>query len=180
MIGERAQWQAFEWRYGGKSYSFELSPHRERAALSIENECKLELPMGAWRALLDAIGMEQREGTRARWQPARAGAPWTEDEDRRLTAAFRTGRLLSTMAREHGRSEVAIASRLVILGLAHRGEFPHLNRGHIPVGEEDSRPAPHQGSERPSPADSQVSNARAGSGGSHGADAGSRWRADRP
>ena len=54
------------------------------------------------------------------WQdsiaPARAGATWTEDEEKWLRLAFEAGRPLRVIAHNHQRTVCAIASRLESLG----------------------------------------------------------------
>ena len=48
--------------------------------------------------------------------PARAGATWTEDEEKWLRLAFEAGRPLRVIAHNHQRTVCAIASRLESLG----------------------------------------------------------------
>ncbi len=49
-------------------------------------------------------------------QPTRAGRPWTDEEDARLTAGFDGGETVGKLARSFGRSLSAIRLRLVKLG----------------------------------------------------------------
>jgi len=48
--------------------------------------------------------------------PTNAGKPWSPEEDNSLAASFDKGTPVRKMASEHGRTEGAIASRLVRLG----------------------------------------------------------------
>ena len=45
-----------------------------------------------------------------------ARKPWTSEEDARLNDAIEAGKSIEEVAREHGRSELAIRSRLLKLG----------------------------------------------------------------
>jgi hypothetical protein len=56
--------------------------------------------------------------------PTNAGKPWTPEEDNSLVASFDKGTPVRKMASEHGRTEGAIAARLVRLGrLSDRSEI---------------------------------------------------------
>jgi hypothetical protein len=44
--------------------------------------------------------------------PAKAGQPWTEEEDRRLLAAFDAGRSIVELAAAHERTQTGIRARL--------------------------------------------------------------------
>jgi len=48
--------------------------------------------------------------------PAHAGSPWSEEEDRRLAAAFDSGLTEKQLAESHERTRGAIQARLVKLG----------------------------------------------------------------
>src|SRR5687767_6060881 len=48
--------------------------------------------------------------------PAKTGQPWTEEEDRKLLAAFDAGRGLQELAATHERTMGAIRARLVKYG----------------------------------------------------------------
>ena len=48
--------------------------------------------------------------------PAKTGQPWSEDEDRKLLAAFDAGRGLQELAATHERTMGAIRARLVKYG----------------------------------------------------------------
>ena len=64
----------------------------------------------------DAAGVPARTPRGPKPQPTRAGRPWTEGEDARLSAAFDAGESVSKLARELERSAAAIRLRLVKLG----------------------------------------------------------------
>lgn len=71
------------------------------------------------RALFQAVAaleiMEKR-ARRVTQLPAKTGEPWTEDEDRKLLAAFDAGRALSELAAAHQRTQTGIRARLVKYG----------------------------------------------------------------
>ena len=48
--------------------------------------------------------------------PPKTGEPWTEDEDRRLLAAFDSGRALQELAAAHERTMGAVRARLLKYG----------------------------------------------------------------
>jgi len=48
--------------------------------------------------------------------PQKTGQPWTEDEDRKLLAAFDAGRALQELAAAHERTPAAVRARLVKYG----------------------------------------------------------------
>src|SRR5689334_6230626 len=48
--------------------------------------------------------------------PAKTGEPWTEDEDRKLLAAFDAGRALQELASSHERTIGAVRARLLKYG----------------------------------------------------------------
>ncbi len=48
--------------------------------------------------------------------PAKTGEPWTEDEDRKLLAAFDSGRALQELAAAHERTMGAVRARLLKYG----------------------------------------------------------------
>lgn len=71
------------------------------------------------RALFQALQVLERlneRGKRQRTLPPNAGKPWTEEEDRLLSETFDGGTSLKDLALKHGRTEGAIAARLVKLG----------------------------------------------------------------
>ena len=59
--------------------------------------------------------LERFERRRAQL-PAKTGQPWTEDEDRKLLAAFDAGRALQELAAAHERTPAAVRARLVKYG----------------------------------------------------------------
>jgi len=68
------------------------------------------------RALFAATqALERAESCERRPQqlPPKAGAPWTEDEERRLLASFGAGRGLVEIARAHERTQAGLRARLV-------------------------------------------------------------------
>jgi hypothetical protein len=48
--------------------------------------------------------------------PQKTGEPWSEDEDRKLLAAFDAGRALQELAAAHGRTMGAVRARLLKYG----------------------------------------------------------------
>lgn len=64
----------------------------------------------------DGAGTPARLPRTPKPQPTRAGRPWTDDEDARLSAGFDGGASVSKLARELERSPAAIRLRLVKLG----------------------------------------------------------------
>jgi len=71
------------------------------------------------RALYEAATalerVERFERRRAQ-MPAKTGEPWTEDEDRRLLAAFDAGRALQELAATHERTMGGVRARLLKYG----------------------------------------------------------------
>lgn len=71
------------------------------------------------RALFSAVAALEKEKARSRKRgvlPARAGQPWTQQEDSELTAEIDSSKSLREMSVGHQRTNVAIQSRLVKLG----------------------------------------------------------------
>lgn len=71
------------------------------------------------RALFTALrALERQRATKKRRQslPLNAGNPWTSDEEQRLVSKFDAGTPIEDLARLHGRTPVAITSRLEKLG----------------------------------------------------------------
>ncbi|HEX5091718.1 MAG TPA: hypothetical protein VFV84_03410 [Burkholderiales bacterium] len=71
------------------------------------------------RALYAAVDSLERvaQFERRRQQlPAKTGEPWTEDEDRKLLAAFDAGHALGELAAAHERTQTGIRARLVKYG----------------------------------------------------------------
>src|ERR671932_134335 len=71
------------------------------------------------RALYEAAAaLEQQERYQRRraQMPAKTGEPWTEDEDRKLLAAFDAGRALQELAAAHERTMAAVKARLLKYG----------------------------------------------------------------
>ncbi|MGQ0511540.1 MAG: hypothetical protein ACT4P9_13105 [Betaproteobacteria bacterium] len=71
------------------------------------------------RALYHATEALERQDKAARRRgslPAKAGAPWTEDEDRKLLSSFDAGRGLAGIAAAHERTQTGVRARLVKYG----------------------------------------------------------------
>jgi len=71
------------------------------------------------RALFVAVKALDRAVKRAERDsslPSNAGRPWPESEDKELLAIFDAGTPVKEIAAKHGRTQGAIASRLVRLG----------------------------------------------------------------
>jgi hypothetical protein len=71
------------------------------------------------RALYSAVDLMQREVEREKRRerlPANFGKPWTEGEDRLLTAEFDAGATIPEIARKHERTQSSIRLRLEKLG----------------------------------------------------------------
>lgn len=71
------------------------------------------------RALFAATqALEKAESFERRRQqlPPKAGAPWSEDEDRKLLASFDAGRGLVELAAAHERTQTGVRARLVKYG----------------------------------------------------------------
>jgi hypothetical protein len=71
------------------------------------------------RALYEAASaLEQQERYHRRKSqlPGKTGEPWTEEEDRKLLAAFDAGRALQELAAGHERTMGAVRARLLKYG----------------------------------------------------------------
>ena len=71
------------------------------------------------RALYEAaaaLERQERYDRRKSQMPQKTGEPWTEDEDRKLLAAFDTGRALQELAAAHARTMGAVRARLLKYG----------------------------------------------------------------
>jgi hypothetical protein len=64
-------------------------------------------------AALERIERFQRRKSQL---PQKTGEPWTEDEDRKLLAAFDSGRALQELAAAHERTMGAVRARLLKYG----------------------------------------------------------------
>lgn len=74
------------------------------------------------RALFLAVRLIESHGNLVpadsnRSRPARAGEPWSDQEEQRLSEAFQAGVTFAQLAERHQRSRAAISSRLARLGL---------------------------------------------------------------
>lgn len=71
------------------------------------------------RALYEAasaLERQERYDRRKAEMPVKTGEPWTEDEDRKLLAAFDAGRALQELAAAHERTVGAVRARLLKYG----------------------------------------------------------------
>lgn len=71
------------------------------------------------RALYEAataIERQERFERRKAQMPAKTGEPWSEEEDRKLLAAFDAGRALQELATSHERTMGAVRARLLKYG----------------------------------------------------------------
>ena len=71
------------------------------------------------RALYEAasaLERTERFERRKAQLPAKTGVPWSEDEDRKLLAAFDAGRALQELAAAHERTMGAVRARLLKYG----------------------------------------------------------------
>lgn len=71
------------------------------------------------RALYEAaaaLERQERYDRRRAQMPTKTGEPWTEDEDRKLLAAFDAGRALQELAAAHERTMGAVRARLLKYG----------------------------------------------------------------
>src|SRR5256885_1427533 len=68
------------------------------------------------RALYEAAAALERIERRKSQMPPKTGEPWTEDEDRKLLAAFDAGRALQELAAAHERTMGAVRARLLKYG----------------------------------------------------------------
>jgi len=79
------------------------------------------------RALFSAVELMEREVEREKRRerlPANFGKPWSEGEDRTLTAEFDAGIAMPDMARKHARTHSSIRLRLEKLGKIEAAATP--------------------------------------------------------
>jgi len=72
------------------------------------------------RALLlakEAITSVTERQARRNLLPKCVGKPWTQEEEERLSSAYKAGASITALAKEHLRTERAIEARLIRLGL---------------------------------------------------------------
>ena len=67
-------------------------------------------------AAAEALEKSERFERRKQQLPPKTGEPWSEDEDRKLLAAFDAGRGLQELAAAHERTTSAVRLRLVKYG----------------------------------------------------------------
>lgn len=65
---------------------------------------------------IEALKKQNRKEAQRSSLPAKAGKPWTDEEDKRLLDAFDEGRTPKQLAETHGRTLGAIQSRLTKKG----------------------------------------------------------------
>lgn len=63
-----------------------------------------------------ALEKQERFERRKSQLPGKTGEPWTEEEDRKLLAAFDAGRALQELASSHERTMGAVRARLLKYG----------------------------------------------------------------
>jgi hypothetical protein len=64
----------------------------------------------------NALERQERYDRRRQQMPVKTGEPWSEDEDRKLLAAFDAGRALQELAAAHERTMGAVRARLLKYG----------------------------------------------------------------
>ena len=70
------------------------------------------------RALFQgALALQEGSEARRKGKPDRVGSQWTQEEEERLTDAFRQGTPIKDIAQAHQRTRGGIRSRLISLGL---------------------------------------------------------------
>lgn len=77
------------------------------------------------RALFHAAGAlehQKKSAKRVASLPAKAGMPWSKEEEEQLIREFENNAALPDIAQQHGRSEAGITSRLVKLGKISESE----------------------------------------------------------
>lgn len=67
---------------------------------------------------MQALERAERFERRRHLLPAKTGAPWSEEEDRKLLAGFDGGRAISELAAAHERTQYAVRARLIKYGRA--------------------------------------------------------------
>ena len=67
-------------------------------------------------AAAEALDRSERFERRKAQLPAKTGEPWSEEEDRKLLAAFDAGRALQELAAAHERTMGAVRARLLKYG----------------------------------------------------------------
>lgn len=80
------------------------------------------------RALFHAAGAldhQKKNAKRAASLPAKAGSPWSKEEEAQLVREFENKTPIPEIAKQHGRSEAGITSRLVKLGKISASEDAH-------------------------------------------------------
>lgn len=123
-------WQRFEWSSGADRYRFEIETGGMFGTLTTEPAAgasasvarRVTLPMVAWEGMLECVKATRK----ARARPAESGLPprsgtrWSDTETLELASAFEAGRTIDQLAAAHARTQVAIESQLVKIGLLTR------------------------------------------------------------
>ncbi len=123
----RVTWDRFQWHSGENTYTFETSDGGLFATLTHVGGQAVTLPMVAWEGMLTCIEVERRARTKRPTDiPPRSGARWTDSESDRLAMAFREGRDIAAIARQHARTPASIETQLERLGLWNRLEHRPL------------------------------------------------------
>lgn len=84
----------------------------------LPDEHLLNRPRVLRAMLMAAQALAHRAQADARPAPAKAGAPWSDEEDQRLGEEFDQGLSLAELMKAHQRSRGAISARLARLGRA--------------------------------------------------------------
>ena len=123
MTDEGVTWDKFQWRVGAETYAYEITDRGLIGRLSVSDGRNFALPVVVWEALLDAVKTNRNAKLKAETNlPPRAGARWTETESDEIAAKLRSGRSVSELAQEHGRTTWAIEGQLAKIGLWDRIE----------------------------------------------------------
>ena len=121
MHTEAVIWDRVEWRQGDGRYVFEVAQGGLHATFTTPHGHSLTVPTVAWDALLDALAAARKTKVRVdRDLPIRAGARWMVKEVDELSAAFKAGATIDTLAQAHNRTAAAIEAQLAALGLWDR------------------------------------------------------------
>jgi len=130
----RYAWEAFRWRSGEDTYSFEIADGGLFGTLTHLQGKSVTLPMAAWEGMLDSLQLARKtRAERGNDRPERSGTIWTPKEIDRLSEGFGQHRTIAQLAHAHARSPAAIEAQLEKLGLWNRLE-------HRPMRERGDRP----------------------------------------
>lgn len=93
--------------------TFEVVLSQKHRTLRIDGADVARFSDHEWTALVKVARREQRK----RNAPARAGQPWSQEEDRELLAAWQNNERIREICKVHERTRGAIRSRLLMLGI---------------------------------------------------------------